>query len=90
MKVDKETRFTIRLPENVHKEIEAIATKNRRSINNEMLVIFEKFISEAKKIAAEQAAAEALTEEEQSIYDKFKGLPLSEKQALIDKLSRQN
>lgn len=84
--MDKEVKYTIRLPQEIHKQIEELASKNRRSINNEMLVIFESFIEEAKRIAAEKEESLKLNKEEEKVMDKLKSLPLSERQALVSKI----
>lgn len=42
--MEREVKYTLRLPESIHKELEAMAKKNRRSLNNELLIIFEEVI----------------------------------------------
>ncbi len=41
---DKEVRMTFRIPSDIYEKIVESAKKNRRSINNEMVVALEKFI----------------------------------------------
>jgi SpoVK/Ycf46/Vps4 family AAA+-type ATPase len=81
--MEKEVKYTIRLPQEMHSEIEKSAKENRRSLNNEMLTIFDNFINELRK----SKISEVLTEEEQVIFDKIKSLPLDEQKAILKKLS---
>jgi len=48
----REVKYTLRIPEDIHQKLEASAAKNRRSLNNEMLIILEKFLEEFDKKGA--------------------------------------
>ncbi|MBU2703187.1 hypothetical protein Ga0466249_004323 [Sporomusaceae bacterium BoRhaA] len=47
-KQDEEIRMTFRIPPDIYKKIVESAKKNRRSINNEMVVALEQFIEKNK------------------------------------------
>ena len=46
---DEYKRFTLRLPEEVHDQLLLIARENQRSLNGEMIFIFQDFIREYLK-----------------------------------------
>ena len=81
--VEKDVPYTIRIPAEMHSEITKMAKINRRSINNEMLTIFDEFIQNAKK----ELINKELTDEEKNLLGQIKSLPLDEQKAFIKKLS---
>jgi hypothetical protein len=47
-KQDKEVRITFRVPTDIYEKIVESAQKNRRSVNNEMVVALEQFLEKNK------------------------------------------
>jgi hypothetical protein len=45
---DEEVRITFRVPADIYKKIVESAKKNRRSINNEMVIALEQYLKENK------------------------------------------
>lgn len=46
---DQFKRFTLRLPEEIHDQLLQVARKNHRSLNSEMIFIFQTYIEKEVK-----------------------------------------
>ena len=46
-------RFVLRLPEEIHEAVKALAEVDRRSLNGEIVYILERYIAEARKASEE-------------------------------------
>lgn len=72
----------LRLTPEFHRKLKDSATKNRRSINSEIIVALELLF------AKEKEEMETLTENELEILGKINSLPLDEQKAVLKKISK--